>query len=124
MNHIYIIKHIKKKILMFLVPLFCSQAVGPFVTSTYHRPTFHVAHVQRVAQLLQKIGPGRVLLVLLAVVVLLRHAGVVEPGVAQLAVAVRVAALAGRRGGRRPLWGAFGSGTAGGLWRRKGGRSR
>lgn len=78
-----------------------------------------MAHVQRVAQLLQQVSPGRVLLVLLAVVVLLRHAGVVEPGVAQLAVAVRVAALAGWRGGRRPLRGALGSRTAGGLLKRR-----
>lgn len=43
--------------------------------------TFHLAHVQRLAQLLQQVGSGRVLLVLLAVVVLLGHARVVEPGV-------------------------------------------
>lgn len=50
--------------------------------------TFHLSHVQGFPKLLQQVGTGSVLLVLLAVVVLLRHARVVEPGIAQLAVAV------------------------------------
>lgn len=44
--------------------------------------TFHLSHVQGLAQLLQQVGSGGVLLVLFAIVVLLSHAGVVEPGVA------------------------------------------
>lgn len=47
-----------------------------------------LAQVQRLPQLLQQLSPGRVLLVLLAVVVLLGHDGVVEPRGTQLAVAV------------------------------------
>lgn len=59
--------------------------------------TSQLAEVQGLPQLLQQVGSGRVLLVLLAVVVLLGHHGVVEPGGAQLAVPVRVPALV-RRG--------------------------
>lgn len=44
--------------------------------------TFHLTHVQGLSQLLQQVCPGGVLLVLLAVVMLLGHARVVEPGVA------------------------------------------
>lgn len=44
--------------------------------------TFHLSHVQGLAQLLQQVRSGSVLLVLFAIVVLLSHAGVVEPGVA------------------------------------------
>lgn len=44
--------------------------------------TFHLTHVQGLSQLLQEVCACCVLLVLLAVVVLLRHARVVEPGVA------------------------------------------
>lgn len=63
--------------------------------------TSQLAKVQGLPQLLQQVGSGRVLLVLLAVVVLLGHHGVVEPGRAQLAVPVRVPALVrrGHRGG-------------------------
>lgn len=49
--------------------------------------------VQGLPQLLQEVGPGRVLLVLFAIVVLLCHHGVVEPGCAELAVSVRVSPL-------------------------------
>lgn len=59
--------------------------------------TSQLAQVQRLPQLLQQVGPGRVLLVLLAVVVLLRHERVVEPGGAELAVPVRVSPRVRRR---------------------------
>ena len=58
------------------VPVFLTPLVLVLV------PTFHLPHVQGLAQLLQQVCPGGILLVLLAVVVLLRHARVVEPGVA------------------------------------------
>lgn len=44
--------------------------------------TFHLAHVQGLAQLLQQVCSGSVFLVLFAIIMLLSHAGVVEPGVA------------------------------------------
>ena len=58
----------------------------PITTPGPHGPpmlhTFHLSHVQGLAQLLQEVSAGGVLLVLLAVVVLLGHARVVEPRVA------------------------------------------
>lgn len=44
--------------------------------------TFHLPHVQGLAQLLQQVCSGSVLLVLFAIIMLLSHARVVEPGVA------------------------------------------
>lgn len=44
--------------------------------------TFHLPHIQGLSQLLQQVCPGSVLLVLFAIVMLLSHARVVEPGVA------------------------------------------
>ncbi len=44
--------------------------------------TFHLSHVQGLTQLLQEVCSGSVLLVLFAIIMLLSHPRVVEPGVA------------------------------------------
>lgn len=89
--------------------------------SSSGRLTCALCGVQAARQLLQESRPGRVPAVLLALVVLLRHQRVVEPGAAQAAVLSRLPAAVAAHHRRRPGHVGVGRRAGAGVCRNRGG---
>lgn len=103
------------------IGLYFVTAVSLHAQCPVGRLTCALRGVQAARQLLQESRPGGVPAVLLALVVLLRHQRVVEPGAAQAAVLSRLPAAVAAHHRRRPGHVGVGRGARAGVCRNRGG---